>query len=102
MQCRVLLLDEATSACDLATDAHIQRTLRVAFNDCTILTIAHRINTIIDSDIVVVIGDGLVLESGPPGELLKQPDSAFSSIIAELGEEAAENMREQAVESAAI
>jgi len=82
-QAKVLVLDEATSAVDVQTDALIQATIRSAFTGCTILTIAHRINTIIDSDKILVLGDGKVLEYASPSELLSDPSSAFSAIAAE-------------------
>ena len=96
-QCRVLLLDEATSACDAETDAMIQKTLRNAFGSSTIITIAHRINTIIDSDLIVVISNGLVAESGSPGALVQDSNSAFSKMIAELGEASALKLRSEAL-----
>ena len=68
--------------------------LRTAFSESTVITIAHRIKTIIDSDQIIVLGDGLVLESGAPETLLADPLSAFSSIAAELGETAAGNVGE--------
>lgn len=88
-QCRVLLLDEATSNVDFETDRAIQRTLRESFPGVTVITIAHRVNTIMDSDKILVMKDGLVGEFGPPKELLANESSTFSDIVrhAEAGNE---------------
>merc|ERR1712137_582275 len=80
-QCRILLLDEATSSVDLETDREIQRTLREAFVGCTVLTIAHRIDTVMDSDKILVMKDGVVHEYGPPQQLLEDEGSTFSDIV---------------------
>jgi ABC-type multidrug transport system fused ATPase/permease subunit len=80
-QCRVLLLDEATSSVDYETDREIQRTIREAFPGRTVLTIAHRINTIMDSDKILVMKDGLIAEFAPPQELLDDANSIFSEIV---------------------
>ena len=80
---RILILDEATSAVDYVTDAKIQTMIRTAFAGCTILVIAHRINTISDSDHILVLGDGTLLESGPPAVLLQDPQSHYPRIVAE-------------------
>jgi ABC-type multidrug transport system fused ATPase/permease subunit len=80
-QCRVLLLDEATSSVDLETDHEIQKTLREAFTNCTVLTIAHRINTIMDSDKILVMSDGVAAEFDSPDNLLKDESSLFSEIV---------------------
>lgn len=80
-QCRVLLLDEATSSVDFETDRAIQRTIRECFPGCTVITIAHRINTIMDSDKILVMKDGIAEEFASPSDLLKNEDSIFSEIV---------------------
>ena len=80
-QCKILLLDEATSQVDFETDRAIQVTLRKAFPGCTILTIAHRVKTVLDSDKILVMKDGRIAEFAPPQELLADPSSTFSDIV---------------------
>lgn len=77
---KVLVLDEATAAVDLETDDLIQKTIRTEFNDCTILTIAHRLNTIMDSDRVIVLDKGKISEFASPSDLLKNERSIFYSM----------------------
>ncbi|KAJ1654030.1 hypothetical protein IWQ61_005966 [Dispira simplex] len=73
----VLIMDEATAAIDVETDKLIQETIRREFADCTILTIAHRINTVLDSDRIVVMDGGRVVEFDTPQTLLADKDSIF-------------------------
>eukprot|EP00090_Calanus_glacialis_P018853 TRINITY_DN29170_c0_g1_i1.p1 TRINITY_DN29170_c0_g1~~TRINITY_DN29170_c0_g1_i1.p1 ORF type:complete len:356 (-),score=86.18 TRINITY_DN29170_c0_g1_i1:61-1104(-) len=82
---KILLLDEATAAVDLETDDLIQATIRSEFHDCTIITIAHRLNTIMDSDKVVVLSDGHLAECDTPQNLLGREDSVFHSMAKEAG-----------------
>ncbi|KAM7288801.1 hypothetical protein ISCGN_028984 [Ixodes scapularis] len=77
---RLLLLDEATSQMDGDTDRLVQATLRSAFAHCTLITIAHRIHTVLDYDKILVMGDGRVLEFGPVADLLANPNSMFRSV----------------------
>ncbi|KAF5296656.1 hypothetical protein FQR65_LT10196 [Abscondita terminalis] len=74
---KVLILDEATSAVDLETDSLIQKTIKSEFKDCTILTIAHRLNTIMDSDRIIVLEKGLIAECDSPSTLLENKKSMF-------------------------
>ncbi|KFB46633.1 hypothetical protein ZHAS_00014538 [Anopheles sinensis] len=82
---KVLILDEATAAVDLETDDLIQATIRKEFSDCTVLTIAHRLNTIMDSDKVIVLDKGQIVEFAAPGELLQSKTSAFYSMAKDAG-----------------
>ena len=80
-KCHILLLDEATSSVDYETDATIQKTLREDFIGCTVLTIAHRVNTIMDSDKILVMKDGRVGEFDSPEKLLEDETSIFYDIV---------------------
>ncbi|XP_058792378.1 multidrug resistance-associated protein 1 isoform X9 [Phymastichus coffea] len=82
---KVLILDEATAAVDLETDDLIQRTIREEFKECTVLTIAHRLNTILDSDRVIVLDKGSIVEFDAPNILLQKPESFFYSMAKDAG-----------------
>ena len=84
---RFLVLDEATAAVDTATDTLIQETIRTAFAERTCLTIAHRLDTIMHSDKILLLEAGEVLEFGPPDQLLADPNSAFSKMVDESAHE---------------
>nr|KAG5712893.1 hypothetical protein BaRGS_007490 [Batillaria attramentaria] len=74
---KVLCIDEATASVDHETDSQVQMTIRSEFASSTVLTIAHRINTVMDSHRVLVMADGNVAELAPPAELLQNPQSQF-------------------------
>uniref|UniRef100_A0A665TZE7 ABC-type glutathione-S-conjugate transporter n=1 Tax=Echeneis naucrates TaxID=173247 RepID=A0A665TZE7_ECHNA len=69
---KILVLDEATAAVDLETDTLIQSTIRTQFEDCTVLTIAHRLNTIMDYTRVIVMDRGHISEMDSPANLITQ------------------------------
>ncbi|GJN12928.1 hypothetical protein PR202_ga31255 [Eleusine coracana subsp. coracana] len=77
MKRKILVLDEATASVDTATDNIIQRTIRQETKSCTVITIAHRIPTVIDSDLVLVLDEGRILEYDSPDNLLRDESSAF-------------------------
>jgi len=95
---RVLILDEPTANVDRKTDQLLQEALNNSFPDATIISVAHRLDTVIDSDFILVLGQGKLLEYGPPVMLLKKKDGHFSSMVQETGEVTAENLRRRALE----
>ncbi|NXE33592.1 MRP2 protein, partial [Ptilorrhoa leucosticta] len=81
---KILILDEATAAVDLETDHLIQTTIRREFADCTVLTIAHRLHTIMDSNRVMVLQAGQIVEFDSPEELLMK-QGIFSAMAKDAG-----------------
>lgn len=79
------LVDEASGSLDLESDSLLQKTIRREFKDCTILTIAHRLNTIIDSDRVLVLDKGQMVEFDAPGKLLQDKRGKFYSLAKDAG-----------------
>ncbi|ORZ33398.1 P-loop containing nucleoside triphosphate hydrolase protein [Catenaria anguillulae PL171] len=94
----VLVMDEATASCDYETDKQIQRAIRRDFAHATVLTIAHRLNTIIDYDRIAVLSNGELVEFASPHELLQRPDSLFTALVEETGAENAMLLRRLAAE----
>ncbi|XP_074559012.1 ABC transporter C family MRP4-like [Curcuma longa] len=80
---RILVLDEATASVDTATDNLIQKIIRREFRECTVCTIAHRIPTVIDSDLILVLSDGRVAEFNSPHRLLEEKSSMFHRLVSE-------------------
>ncbi|XP_049784178.1 ATP-binding cassette sub-family C member 5-like isoform X6 [Schistocerca cancellata] len=76
--CKILILDEATAAVDPETEACVQSTIESEFQHCTVLTIAHRLNTVMHCDHIIVMDKGQVVEMDTPRNLLSNPDSVFN------------------------
>ncbi|KAJ4810045.1 Multidrug resistance protein ABC transporter family isoform 1 [Rhynchospora pubera] len=83
MKRKILVLDEATASVDTATDNFIQKTIQQETSNSTVVTIAHRIPTVIDSDLVLVLEAGKILEFNSPQNLLQDNSSAFSKLVME-------------------
>lgn len=95
----ILALDEATASVDNDTDATLQRSIRLMFAECTVLTIAHRLHTIMDSTHVMLFEGGRLCEYDPPEVLLADPHSRFSALVAGAGS-AEGQLREMAFSAA--
>nr|ABK23701.1 unknown [Picea sitchensis] len=80
---RILVLDEATASIDSATDALLQKVIRHEFSNCTVITIAHRVPTVIDSDMVLTLSDGKLAEYDNPAKLMENKSSLFAKLVAE-------------------
>lgn len=93
LDAKILLLDEATAAVDNETDAMIQTMVRKNFKDRTVLTIAHRLNTIMDYDRVMVLDKGKLAEFDRPRNLLEDPKTIFSGMVDATGDASAEHLK---------
>jgi ABC-type multidrug transport system fused ATPase/permease subunit len=80
---KILILDEATANIDNQTDSYIQSVIKKHFKNCTILTIAHRLNTVINCDRIIVLSHGSIVESGKPQHLLSDKNSIFYNFLEE-------------------
>ena len=80
---KIVILDEATANIDVVTEQTIQRLIDEEFQDATVICIAHRLNTIIRSDMVLVMGDGRMLEYDTPQNLMANPNSTFGEMLQE-------------------
>ncbi|XP_061571906.1 ATP-binding cassette sub-family C member 4-like [Cololabis saira] len=99
---RILIIDEATANVDPRTDELIQKTIRDKFRECTVLTIAHRLNTIIDSDRILVLDNGAIQELDQPFTLLQNTDSALYKMVQQTGPAEAAALLESARQAAVL
>ncbi|KAF2351830.1 ABC transporter type 1 transmembrane domain [Trinorchestia longiramus] len=93
----ILLMDEATANVDPKTDELIQQTIRQKFNHCTVLTVAHRLHTIMDSSRVMVLSAGRLKEFDAPHVLLKDKNSLFAGLVQQSGAATASHLRNLAL-----
>ncbi len=97
---QILVLDEATAAVDLQTDKLIQEAIRKNFANLTVLTIAHRLNTVMTSDKILVMDAGKVVEFAPPLALLERPDGHFYNLLKETGQDSFDKLKRIAEDEA--
>ena len=90
----MIVMDEATANIDILTTEKIIKAMANSFRDSTVITIVHRLHTIIEYDRVLVLDKGKVAEFDTPYNLLGQEDSIFRGMVAELGDDAVPAMRE--------
>ncbi|XP_063401135.1 multidrug resistance-associated protein 1-like [Mytilus trossulus] len=82
---KILILDEATAAVDMEKDALIQQTIREEFSECTVLTIAHRLNTVMDYNRIMVLDNGKIIQFDTPENLLRNPGGLFYQLAKDSG-----------------
>ena len=90
---KLIVLDEATASVDMSTDALIGATIREAFEDCTMLIIAHRLHTIVECDYILVLDDGNVAEYDTPKNLIKKKDGFFTKLVENTGAETSKYLK---------
>lgn len=95
---KILVMDEATANVDPHTDALIQKTIRKKFVDCTVITIAHRLHTVMDCDRVLVMNAGEVVEFDHPHNLLQNTDNIFYTMVQITGKVTSKNLQNIAEE----
>mmetsp|Transcript_4853 Transcript_4853/g.7477 ORF Transcript_4853/g.7477 Transcript_4853/m.7477 type:complete len:141 (+) Transcript_4853:1058-1480(+) len=93
---RVVVLDEPTANVDARTDKLLQRAIAESTDTATIIAVAHRLDTVIDYDRILVLGDGRVLEYASPAELLEKKSGHFTSMVNDTGETMAKELRRRA------
>eukprot|EP00056_Hartaetosiga_gracilis_P012145 m.191399 g.191399 ORF g.191399 m.191399 type:complete len:1327 (+) comp13645_c0_seq4:107-4087(+) len=93
---KIIVIDEATANVDEATDLLIQSTIRQIFSSCTVFAIAHRLHTIMDSDVVVVMDGGKVAEADHPHTLLQTQSSQLSQLVGQLNKNTQKKLTEMA------
>jgi ATP-binding cassette subfamily C (CFTR/MRP) protein 4 len=89
---KILMLDEATANVDPETDKFIQLKIAEKFKECTVLTIAHRLRTVIEADIIIVMDSGTCAEMGSPSELIHN-QGIFYTLVQATGKEEAEFLK---------
>lgn len=100
---KILVLDEATASIDIETDELIQKTIRQSFANCTVLTVAHRLYTIIDSDKIMVMDKGKLVEFDSPKNLLQSDQiSLFGKLIDQSGSQSSRYLRDVALGNASL
>lgn len=93
---KILVLDEATASVDRRTDQLLHESLQESFGDATILAVAHRLDTVIDHDMILVLGQGKVLEYGTPADLIRS-GGMFSKMITDTGDAMSRDLRQRAL-----
>jgi ABC-type multidrug transport system fused ATPase/permease subunit len=96
----ILALDEASASLDHVSDAALQKVIKESFAHATVLIVAHRLNTIITADRILVLDSGSVVEYAHPHELLTaEKKSAFAALVDEMGPSAAAGLRAEAAKA---